>query len=350
MKATKATQTQETGRKRTTRRPQSGNGAGVDAGKKRGEILSSVAERLGKMGGDCAEIAEGLEAIVRHCSRAGFTIVNAGVMNPGKSTLFNALLGRAECFKTADVRETTVAKTVEWEKGMLLVDTPGCGSSDSSDDSEAFNAFRSADVVLFVHNLANGGLTKSEIRILRELMKTFGDEEFANRVFMVATRTDECADETTVAASRREIAQLVQDNLGRSLVSFAVSPILHLKGVEAENAGKADEAKVLKKAAGIDALARHLKKCRRALGDAFEVKVAPLVARLKELSAGIGADVRKEKTSVAAEKKAILDDWRLSEKKIEEAWRDCKGTTAKPSSRVQFKTKSGKVVSFSKSK
>lgn len=350
MKATKATQTQETGRKRTTRRPQSGNGTGVDAGKKRGEILSSVAERLGKMGGDCAEIAEGLGAIVRHCSRAGFTIVNAGVMNPGKSTLFNALLGRAECFKTADVRETTVAKTVEWEKGMLLVDTPGCGSSDSSDDSEAFNAFRSADVVLFVHNLANGGLTKSEIRILRELMKTFGDEEFANRVFMVATRTDECADETTVAASRREIAQLVQDNLGRSLVSFAVSPILHLKGVEAENAGKADEAKVLKKAAGIDALARHLKKCRRALGDAFEVKVAPLVARLKELSAGIGADVRKEKTSVAAEKKAILDDWRLSEKKIEEAWRDCKGTTAKPSSRVQFKTKSGKVVSFSKSK
>lgn len=332
------------------RRVQTGNGVYGESMKRKVEVLAAVAERIAKIGGDCTEIANGLRAVVQRYGRSGFTIVNAGVMNPGKSTLFNAFVGQAECFKTADVRETTVAKTFEWENGIVLVDTPGCGSADSSDDTEAFNAFRSADIILFVHNLANGGLTKSEIRILHEIKKMFGKEEFVNRVFMVATRTDECADEKSVAESGCEIAKLVKDNLGCRLMSFAVSPVLHLNGIEAENAGKSDEAKVLKKTAGVDTLVRQLKKSRRALGDAIEVKTMSLVARLKKLTADIGADVRKEKKDIADRRKSALEDWRLNEKKIEETWRECKGKTDRSSHKVQFRTKSGKVVSFSKSK
>ena len=75
-------------------------------------------------------------------------IINAGVMNHGKSSLFNSLLDREE-FQTQDVRTTVENKSVQWFDNVYLIDTPGL-SAEESDDVESFEAYRSANAVIVV--------------------------------------------------------------------------------------------------------------------------------------------------------------------------------------------------------
>ena len=121
-------------------------------------------------------------------------IVNAGLMNVGKSRLFNALVDQEELFRVGDIPTTAVCQTVK-AKGINFVDTPGIGAR-KSDTEEAFQAYRNADMILFVHNANMGELHNDEIIAINEIRKEFPLQlDFWRRFCLVISRADLRKDE-----------------------------------------------------------------------------------------------------------------------------------------------------------
>ena len=108
--------------------------------------------------------------------RKNVYIVNAGNMNHGKSSMFNSLLDK-EVFKAADIRTTVACNEAVYKKNIIFVDTPGIGAN-AGDDKTALQAYKKADLILFVHNPSVGELHELEIRQLEQLIKLFPDSKF----------------------------------------------------------------------------------------------------------------------------------------------------------------------------
>lgn len=214
---------------------------------------ATIVRRVRALGPEFADDAEMLEVYLRCVGECRFTIANAGTTNTGKSTLFNAILGRDEAFRTADVRETTVCRDIAWGPHMVLVDTPGCGSCSAADDREAAKAYRRADLVLFVHNLATGGLKRDEMDVLNAVRRYMGEKDFQERTIMVGTRLD-CCSEETAAANREECEAQIRSELGSRLKFFAVSPKRHFRGLKMAAGGEKAKSEMFLASAGIGAL------------------------------------------------------------------------------------------------
>ena len=213
----------------------------------------SIVQRVRALGPEFAEDADTLEAYLQCAGERRFTIANAGTTNTGKSTLFNAILGREEAFRTADVRETTVCRDIAWGPRMVLVDTPGCGSCSAADDREAAKAYRRADIVLFVHNLATGGLKRDEMDVLESVRRYMGEKDFRERTIIVGTRLDCCSGEAA-AVNRKECEAQILAELGARLKFFEVSPKRHFRGLAMATGGDKAKAKVFFASAGVDRL------------------------------------------------------------------------------------------------
>lgn len=99
-------------------------------------------------------------------------IVCTGIYNAGKSTLLNALLD-TDRFPTGCIPTTTEVAQAEFE-GAVYVDTPGLNAAEA-DDNVTAEAYRSADIYLFVSNAENGGITNQEAEWLRALKGQYAD-------------------------------------------------------------------------------------------------------------------------------------------------------------------------------
>lgn len=121
------------------------------------------------------------------------TIVNAGVMNAGKSSVFNALLGVKDCLKVDDIRTTVENREVKFKDDIYLVDTPGL-EANNQDTQIAYDGYKDASVIVFVHSLNVGELHKSELNAINKIKGCFPDKEsFLERLVLVGTRKDmEC--------------------------------------------------------------------------------------------------------------------------------------------------------------
>ena len=199
---------------------------------------------LRSLPGDFSEEIENLAASLRAGSDSRFRITNAGPMNPGKSTLFNAFMRKEEVFKTADARQTAVCQEEEWGDSFCLVDTPGCNSAVFEDNRESVAAFRKADLITFVHNINTGGLINAEMTILKNLLSIFGEEDFKRRVCLVCNRIDDAPDEDTIIRNANEIKKQLKENLKIQLETFCVSPLNYLAGVSSEKEGQKDSAQI----------------------------------------------------------------------------------------------------------
>ena len=85
---------------------------------------------------------------------AAVTIANTGLVNSGKSSLFNALLDsfEQERFPVGAVRTTMQGDRENLCQGVDIVDTPGIDASDDDDDA-AYSALMEADLIVAVHNI-----------------------------------------------------------------------------------------------------------------------------------------------------------------------------------------------------
>lgn len=285
-----------------------------------GEPDENLAEKLRNLGPEFVDVAARLEAILK-ADDGKFRIVNAGMMNPGKSTLMNALLGRPEVFKTADVRETTEVKSVDWDANVILSDTPGFSSTVIEDDSAALSALRSADLVLFVHNIATGGINKAELDILVELKEIIGESEFASRVLLLNTRSDECPDEATLNTNCKECDALIKDNLGVKLVSYAVSPKLYLDGIACQ---QKDDGLVLKKESGIGKLIRALQTYVKNGSSRRASALMSTIKELKEIQKIRAERLSAKKLDLKRKQAELCSQWKQTLEAIRPYWDECR--------------------------
>ena len=119
-------------------------------------------------------------------------IINAGVMNHGKSSLFNSLLDK-NVFPEEDIRTTVKTQVELWADNVYLIDTPGL-SAEIVDDKVAYEAYRRANVNLFVHRVDTGELHKNGIDGLNKIKTLFPNEKFfAEHLCLVLTSIDDQA-------------------------------------------------------------------------------------------------------------------------------------------------------------
>jgi len=132
-------------------------------------------------------------------------VVNAGIYNAGKSTLFNAIFEQAECFETGDTPTTKKLQTAEYE-GICFIDTPGLDAK-TTDDIEAFKAYEVADIILFCHNLNTGEYDEKELNFIKKLGDFFQNMEDINkRVVFVGTRMESVSEKE----SENELKELIK--------------------------------------------------------------------------------------------------------------------------------------------
>ena len=164
-------------------------------------------------------------------------IINAGVMNHGKSSLFNSLLNE-NVFPEEDVRTTIATQVKQWSDGVYLIDTPGL-SAEIVDDVVAYEAYRRANVILFVHRVDTGEIHKNGIDGLNKIKSLFPDEKFFTEHFcLVLTSIDEQNASKNLSTIIGKIRADVKNNCGLSgFKIFSVSNPRYRKGM-AENKPK----------------------------------------------------------------------------------------------------------------
>lgn len=138
-------------------------------------------------------------------------IVCTGIYNAGKSTLLNVLLD-TEQFPTGDIPTTKKVAQAEFG-GAVYIDTPGLNATEA-DDQETANAYREADVYLFVANAQNGGVGAQESEWLRELKERHADKTALERKLVYVLSQCDQLEPETVEKVRAKTSDDLQSVLG----------------------------------------------------------------------------------------------------------------------------------------
>ncbi len=159
-------------------------------------------------------------------------IINVGSMNHGKSSLFNSLLDKT-VFAENDIRETVVSKEEPWLQDVYLVDTPGL-NAEESDDIEAYNAYKRANMIVFVHTVKAGELKRNELNAINIIKGVLGEKYFWSHFCLALTFLD-AESESGVNAIKQKILSDIESNCGgKDFPVFLISNSRYKKG-SAEN-------------------------------------------------------------------------------------------------------------------
>ena len=182
------------------------------------------AETLQRLAGsDFLQKWEGLRR--KFDSGAKITIANTGQYSSGKSTLFNALLGRVddERFKTGAAPTTREGDRERFTDSIDLLDTPGIDAN-LADDAEAFRMLMESDIIIMTHSISTGMLNGREYKWLKRIADEIGQENLSDRLIFVSTCIEEVQDESDRQKLRDEIQRQVSEiSQGKSIAFYEVS-------------------------------------------------------------------------------------------------------------------------------
>lgn len=164
-------------------------------------------------------------------------IMNAGRMNHGKSSLFNSLLDN-KLFETGDYHVTTESNDAEFlsDNSVYLVDTPGL-DVEQLDDKEAFNAYKRANMIVFVHTLKIGELHRDEIEHINKIAEVFPSKKYFWEHFcLVLTFIDEVKNPDERQQIKEKIKNDIEKYCGEdNFPIFEVSNSRYQKGKKENN-------------------------------------------------------------------------------------------------------------------
>ena len=161
-----------------------------------------------------------------------FYIVNAGRMNSGKSSLFNSLAKKKEMFPTKDVRTTLVQCEKKYIKDIYFIDTPGLDATDE-DDKEAYDAYKKADLILFIHTPNIGEMHQSEIDNINKMAALFPrKEDFWKRFCLVFTFKEAMEDEDFKQIKDKSVKDIRKNCGNYKFEIFAVSNDDFWRGID----------------------------------------------------------------------------------------------------------------------
>lgn len=196
----------------------------------------------------CPELLSEFKELQKLSSRSGLPVIAAfGQYNVGKSSLLNTLIG-SSIFAVADKRQTTKNQCYEAHDSCWL-DTPGLDADTSSDDDKhAHEALQKADMVLFLHNIANGELDNRQINWINKLSA----QQTGPDILFIMTRIDECSQEH-IEQTVSKIQQQVEN-----YPHFLISSQRYMNGIATKQAR-------LQELSGIPDLQTQLYKWRQQL-------------------------------------------------------------------------------------
>lgn len=194
------------------------------------------------------EMSFRLQGALRNLDATTVKIVNTGMVSSGKSSLYNLLTDNAttERFPIGAARTTTNADAYSY-KNMEYIDTPGIDVRDA-DDEIAYETVMESDIILMVHNIKTGPLTRSESDWLTRIADGMIDSEMCkHRMIFVCTWKDTREHDQGYEEIIEEVKKMVLDAVGTEIPFFDVSIKKYLDGI---NKGK----DVLCEKSGITAL------------------------------------------------------------------------------------------------
>lgn len=158
-------------------------------------------------------------------------VVNAGRMNHGKSSLFNALAGNENLFEVYDRPTTIRCDKIAIGNGIILIDTPGIDAREK-DTTEALEAYQKADMIMFVHSVNTGELHEDELNAINKISTMFPDEnKFWQQFCLILSHSDyKKADEINVIKKKAE-ADIASKCGGRNFPIFETSSMRYWKGI-----------------------------------------------------------------------------------------------------------------------
>ena len=158
-------------------------------------------------------------------------IVNAGRMNHGKSSLFNSVLNKSE-FAVGDIRTTIKCSEAQLKDNVYLVDTPGLDAV-NSDDQVAFEAYKKANMIVFVHTPNVGEFHKDEIEKINQIIDLFPSRRFFWEHFCLVFTFTEAIDEKELKSIQTKILKDIKENCGGiGFPVFYVSNKRYIKGIK----------------------------------------------------------------------------------------------------------------------
>ena len=162
-------------------------------------------------------------------------IVNAGRMNHGKSSLMNSIFERM-VFKEADIRETRKNQVESYAKHVYLIDTPGL-DADAEDNAAAFDVYKKANFILFVHNPKTGEFHESAWRHMDAIAYNVGKKYLVSHLAIVLTHREELEKEQLAA-----IQGDIEHRLAERFPDAAV-PIFRVSNARFKKAQKETDAR-----------------------------------------------------------------------------------------------------------
>lgn len=177
-----------------------------------------------------------LQAALCNLDTTTVKIVNTGMVSSGKSSLYNLLTDNAttERFPTGAAR-TTMNADIYCYNNVEYIDTPGIDVRDT-DDEIAYRTVMESDIILMVHNIKTGPLTRSESDWLTRIANGMTDCEMRKRrIIFVCTWKDTREHDEGYKDMLEEVKKMVFDAVGTDIPFFDVSIKKYLDGI---NKGK----------------------------------------------------------------------------------------------------------------
>ena len=162
-------------------------------------------------------------------------IVNAGRMNHGKSSLFNSLLGKNE-LAVEDVRCTVENREVPWKDNFILMDTPGLDATDD-DNTVAYDGYKKANIILFVHTVMVGELHESEIKAINKMKEIIGKEYFGKHFCLVLSFRDSVSPEALENIKNASVSTIKTACDTGDFPVFCISNRRYQKGIQENKMG-----------------------------------------------------------------------------------------------------------------
>ncbi|MBQ9487831.1 MAG: 50S ribosome-binding GTPase [Selenomonadaceae bacterium] len=188
-----------------------------------------------------AEFQKKVDEINADCQT--INIINAGIMNHGKSSLFNSLIG-AEVFKEGDVRVTTTIQREKWLGNAYLIDTPGLAAEDT-DDTVAYEAYRRANMIVFVHTVKVGEMHENELNAVNKIKALFNDDNFFCKHFCLVLTFKESDSDESISSIRDKTLEDIRQHCGISdFQIFIVSNSRYKKGMTENKRGLVEKSGV----------------------------------------------------------------------------------------------------------
>lgn len=173
------------------------------------------------------------QGALRNLDGTAVKIVNTGMVSSGKSSLYNLLTDNAttERFPTGAARTTTIADAYSY-KDIEYIDTPGIDVRDV-DDEIAYQTVMESDIILMVHNIKTGPLTRSESDWLARIAGGMKNLEMCkHRIIFICTWKDTREHEHGYQEILEEVKKMVFDAVGTEIPFFDVSIKKYLDGIK----------------------------------------------------------------------------------------------------------------------